>query len=419
MWGIKLKRYDRFFFLRRFGVWITVYTAALTAGYLLADQVCNGALTRWVEYNAGWDTAHYMIRHKVAVMMAVWLLGAAVITGVLLYQAACRIALLARAADQLAVPGGPIGPFPADLKAVELHYVQIQRALEQRAAQARQAEQRKNDLVVYLAHDLKTPLTSVVGYLSLLDETPDLPAAQRARYTRIALDKAGRLEDLINEFFEITRFSLQTIPLEREWLDLCCLLDQLQEEFYPVCTGAGRPLTVQAPARLMLWADPARLGRVFDNLLRNAVAYGAPGTPIQVTASARGGQAVVTVTSMGREIPPDKLAHIFEKFYRLDMARSARTGGAGLGLAIARQIVTSHGGTITAESAAGRTSFVLRLPLGGGPTAPPPASPAGAQTAGPAGRPPAPKAAPAACTARPAGPAVPPGASARPTERKS
>ncbi|WP_455139308.1 sensor histidine kinase [Thermophilibacter sp.] len=231
---------------------------------------------------------------------------------------------------------------------------------------------RRSDLVTYLAHDLKTPLTSVIGYLSLLDEVPDMPEAQRRRYTGVALDKACRLERLVNEFFDITRYNLTHIELERAPVDLAALLVQLADEFYPALaahgnearvTVAGARRTTEAPgAPLVIEADAARLARVLGNLLRNAIAYSDEGTPIEIAAEVAEGVARVTVTDVGATIPSHKLRAIFDKFYRLDESRGSATGGAGLGLAIAREIVELHGGTIGATSEGGVTTFTVELP---------------------------------------------------------
>ncbi len=232
------------------------------------------------------------------------------------------------------------------------------------ALEAREAVQRKNDLIVYLAHDLKTPLTSVIGYLSLLQEAPDLPAAQRARYTGIALDKAQRLEDLINEFFEITRFNLSQLTLEVQTVDLTRMLEQVCSEFAPALAEKDLHTKLSLPPELPCPCDPGKLARVFDNLLRNAAGYARPGSDVEIGGRLEGEAAVLTFRNYGRTIPPEKLARIFEQFFRLDSARATSGGGAGLGLAIARQIVERHGGAIRAESADEQVTFTVTLPVG-------------------------------------------------------
>lgn len=221
---------------------------------------------------------------------------------------------------------------------------------------------KKNDLIAYLAHDLKTPLTSVVGYLSLLEEAPDMPVEQKARYIHIALDKALRLETLINEFFDITRYNLHEIVLEKEQIDLSYMLSQMADEFYPVLQAHGNTVSVTADELLTVYADPDKLARVFNNILKNAIAYSYPNTPIEIRAGSAKGSVWISFVNSGKTIPQRKLDAIFEKFYRLDDARSSNTGGAGLGLAIAKEIIAQHGGTITATSSDQITTFVVTLP---------------------------------------------------------
>jgi two-component system sensor histidine kinase VanS len=240
---------------------------------------------------------------------------------------------------------------------------QIKNNLEKQKKAALDAEQRKNDLVVYLAHDIKTPLTSVIGYLSLLDEAPDMPPEQKSKYVGITLEKAYRLEELINEFFEITRFNLQTIVLNKEKINLLFMLQQMADEFYPMLAPQGKQISVNVPDGLTLWGDADKLARVFNNILKNAIAYSDENSVIDISAGQQDKNIVITFMNQGNPIPQAKLDTIFEKFYRLDSARSTNTGGAGLGLAIAQEIVTAHNGTISVESNPENTTFTVKLPL--------------------------------------------------------
>lgn len=234
--------------------------------------------------------------------------------------------------------------------------------LLRREQQAAESEQKKNELVVYLAHDLKTPLTSITAYLTMLDEHPDMPAEERAKYTHITLEKAIRLEELINEFFDITRFNLQDIVLEKEQLNLSILLEQLADESYGMLSEKNMTCAVDVEENLMIYGDPDKLARVFDNLLRNAAAYGNEDSEILIQARGGNGRITIIFTNEGPQIPQKKLEMIFEKFYRVDDARSSRTGGAGLGLAIAKQIVELHGGAISATSDSRTTRFIVSIP---------------------------------------------------------
>lgn len=253
--------------------------------------------------------------------------------------------------------------FPGKYSEVSVQIAAIKNRMQRNEQALKDEAQRKNDLITYLAHDLKTPLTSVIGYLSLLDEAPDMPAEQKAKYVHITLEKALRLEKLINEFFEITRYNLQQMVLEKETIDLSYMLVQMTDEFYPLLAANDNRIELHVDEQLSVYGDSEKLARVFNNILKNAIAYSYPGTEIDVTAQEVHEQVVIAVRNHGKTIPAHKLETIFEKFFRLDEARRSNTGGAGLGLAIAKEIVDLHGGTITAESDREMTTFRVTLPV--------------------------------------------------------
>ncbi len=251
-----------------------------------------------------------------------------------------------------------------ELSLTERKINHIRHTLEQRKSEAAVAEQRKNDLVVYLAHDLKTPLTSVIGYLTLLRDEGQISEELREKYLSISLEKAERLEDLINEFFEITRFSLSSITLEYSNVNLTRLLEQLTYEFQPMLSEKNLTCSLEMERDMTLRCDVDQMQRVLDNLLRNAVNYSFEGGTIRIGAAREGDDMKIRVSNRGNTIPKEKLERIFEQFYRLDSARSSRSGGAGLGLAIAKEIVELHQGTIMARSEDERIEFEVTLPCG-------------------------------------------------------
>ena len=239
----------------------------------------------------------------------------------------------------------------------------LKREAEKNEQLAKESEQRKNDLIVYLAHDLKTPLTSVIGYLELLKESPDLPINQRAKYTNITLDKAYRLEELMNEFFEIARFNDTKIVLMKKNLNLKLMLEQIIDEFYPLTNEQNKKIIIKCNNNINCYADPDKLSRVFNNVIKNAISYSFENTNIEINAYTENNIINISIKNEGYTIPKEKLESIFEKFYRLDNARNTTTGGAGLGLAIAKEIITLHGGNITAKSENNITTFTLSLPI--------------------------------------------------------
>ena len=255
---------------------------------------------------------------------------------------------------------------PSELTVTEKKINHIKHTLEQRKLATELAEQRKNDLVVYvvyLAHDLKTPLTSVIGYLTLLRDESQISEELREKYLSISLEKAERLEDLINEFFEITRFNLSDITLEYSRVNLTRLLEQLTYEFKPMLLEKNLKCELEITSNVMLKCDVNKMQRVFDNLLRNAVNYSFDDGTIHIVATQNENNLSIKFTNCGNTIPQEKLERIFEQFYRLDTARSSRSGGAGLGLAIAKEIVELHNGTITAKSENEVIEFEVTIPL--------------------------------------------------------
>ena len=267
------------------------------------------------------------------------------------------------AAEQLAHPNDTPIHLSIPLEGVQDELNMVREGALRSAMYEREAEQRKNDLIVYLAHDLKTPLTSVIGYLTLLRDEPQLSPDMRAKYTGIALDKAERLETLISEFFEITRFSLSQMTLQEDTVNLTRLLEQVTYEFHPALQEKDLTWDLSLVHDVVITCDSDKIQRVFDNLLRNAVNYSHPNTSIRVNLEKGITSVAVTVENQGQTIPPDKLDRIFEPFFRMDSARSSSSGGAGLGLAIAKEIVELHGGTLHAKSSDEWISFQVILPL--------------------------------------------------------
>lgn len=232
----------------------------------------------------------------------------------------------------------------------------------ERARQLAEREmQRKSDLITYLAHDLRTPLASVIAYLSLLEESPELTPAQRTKYTGVALEKACRLEQLVNELFEIIRFNLQSIVLNRENIRLRRMLEQLSDEFEPILQTGGRRISIDCPEEMEIFGDADKPARVFNNILKNAMAYSYPQSEIRISAGSDGEWNRISFSNDCDYIPAEELARLFDKFYRLDGARSSKTGGSGLGLAIAKEIVEAHGGAIEATCPGNGVVFTVRL----------------------------------------------------------
>ena len=366
-------------------------------GFLLAVAVCAAVFAGRAMYRVGFERARREADHAIAQHLV----------------------------DRLIDHPGNWGHLDGDFLEVESAFNRVRERQRQAAQALRDEAGRKDDLVTYLAHDLKTPLASVVGYLSLLEEAPELPPEQRARFTGIALRKAHRLDELIEEFFDITRFDFHDIVLTRGRVDLNFMLAQVADEFYPTLTEQHKTVEITVPQGLTVLVDGDKMARVFNNVMKNAIAYSYADSTIRITAerltspstaqassemSGKGAAAVdapddatlraadraagadvarvdgtartpstaaqqksrgvtpnqsvvrICFENHGDPIPAPKLKVIFEKFYRLDAARATNRGGAGLGLAIAREIVNAHGGSISCASNAEHTVFTIELP---------------------------------------------------------
>lgn len=326
------------------------------------DTVFNGAVIDFLHANLP-EWAFYIVNaNRIIVAFLIYILGLVIISVIYVFKLSKLLNIASRSIneDEPEIFGNNC---PDDLREFSRKLQDFKYNLKANEQARQLAEQQKNDLVVYLAHDLKTPLTSVIGYLSLLEEASDLSTEQRAKYIGIALDKAYRLEQLINEFFEITRLNLQSISAQKSSVNITILLIQVLNEFFPMFEEKKINVIQNIEPEIIISADADKLARVFDNLFRNAVNYSYENTDIVCSAQKKDGYVLIRIQNHGDDIPPDKLNRIFEKFYRLDNSRRTSTGGAGLGLAIAKQIVELHDGTINAVCNNGITEFKIILPV--------------------------------------------------------
>lgn len=226
----------------------------------------------------------------------------------------------------------------------------------------RESERTKNELITNVAHDLRTPLTSIIGYLELLSGPTQIPVEMQKKYIDITFIKAKRLEKLIEDLFGFTKLNYGKISMKVSKVDIIKLLSQLIEEFYPNFTEKNLSYELQSNVPMkVIAADGNLLARLFDNLINNAIKYGADGKRVLVKVHATDTIVTVSITNYGYVIPKDELAMVFDKFYRVEQSRSTNTGGTGLGLAIAKNIVDMHGGTIGVNSDLNGTVFTVKL----------------------------------------------------------
>ncbi|WP_376700370.1 sensor histidine kinase [Listeria seeligeri] len=228
--------------------------------------------------------------------------------------------------------------------------------------QEEQAQQARNDLITNVSHDLRTPLTSILGYLSYIHEDRYRDEIELRYYTELVYGKARHLHKLIDDLFSYTRLDSVEYQLKKDELDVIELLNQLVAEYDGQATERNMQIVEHFEAKkLIISGDGNQIMRLFENLFSNALRYGEGNKQIDVSAKQEENMAVVRVTNYGQEISEIDLPYLFERFYKADKNRT--TTGTGLGLAIAKSIVEKHGGIVTAESKNRKTSFIVKLPL--------------------------------------------------------
>lgn len=228
----------------------------------------------------------------------------------------------------------------------------------------RDALQANKDMIACVAHDLRTPLTSIIGYLQLATDTDKYTLEERQKYASIAMRKANRMQGLIEELFSYTKLMSGEISLHRSSIDIVKLVEQMTEEFYPLFMENNLEYSLkQNVYSLVMEVDGELIARAVSNLISNAVKYGKDGKAVYIELEKYEKELQIRVTNFGLIIPEESVEHIFDKFYRVESSRSSQTGGTGLGLNIAQEIAILHGGKITVKSGIKGTCFTIALPI--------------------------------------------------------
>ena len=373
-WGIKLRSKKNKLLKKtfiNFVIKILVLSICMPFGILLLVALIYRLSFQWLydispEVYNNFSEFFYSItdlRTLIIPILIIWVIGTLVLLYRLLKKVFGYIDEVGKATEDLVNKDVEYIELPDELEEIQKRMNHLKRESEKNEKLAKENEEKKDELIVYLAHDIKTPLTSMIGYLSILDEIDDMPKKKQKNYISIALDKSYRLEDLINELFDVARFNSEKIVLEKEELNLNLMLEQIIDDFYPTLRELNKSIKLNYNEPISINGDPDKLSRVFNNLIKNAISYSKEESEIVINLKKDNNNAIVEVINKGKQISKEKLSKIFEKFYRLDSARTSRTGGSGLGLAIAKDIVELHNGTIIAESNEEETTFRVTLPL--------------------------------------------------------
>lgn len=340
---------------------IILYTAiCMCIVAVLVDGIFNDKIAEAI-YDTDAILYYMAVEQKPAIIAIISLFVMLIISFFVIKKTMNSLTIITSAINQIIKEPDNQVKLPTSLAIIENKLNNIRIDLIKNRDEAKEAESKKNDLIMYMAHDLKTPLTSVIGYLSLLAEERNISEEMKEKYTKIALNKAQRVEELTNQFFEITRYNLHDMPISKNKIDISFLLEQLIDECYPMLQEKGLECKVIKPEHIYYEGDGDKLARAFGNLIKNAINYSYENTQIEIELTKVENKIKILFRNKGDKIPEYKLEKIFDKFYRADESRTSSTGGTGLGLAITKEIIELHGGKIYVKNDNEFIKFYIEL----------------------------------------------------------
>lgn len=330
-WGIKLRSKKNKLLKKtfiNFVIKILVLSICMPFGILLLVALIDRLSFQWLydispEVYNNFREFFYSItdlRTLIIPILIIWVIRTLVLLYRLLKKVFGYIDEVGKATEDLVNKDVEYIELPDELEEIQKRMNHLKRESEKNEKLAKENEEKKDELIVYLAHDIKIPLTSMIGYLSILDEIDDMPKKKQKNYISIALDKSYRLEDLINELFDVARFNSEKIVLEKEELNLNLMLEQIIDDFYPTLREVNKSIKLNYDEPISINGDSDKLSRVFNNLIKNAISYSKEESEIVINLKKDNNNAIVEVINKGRQISKEKLSKIFEKFYRLDSA---------------------------------------------------------------------------------------------------
>ncbi|MDR2736496.1 MAG: HAMP domain-containing histidine kinase, partial [Gracilibacteraceae bacterium] len=256
-----------------------------------------------------------------------------------------------------------VGPrLPKEMFSVGKKLEMLQKSLSSREQAVRTAHQRKNRLVVNLAAEVRVPLANLTDCLAMVNDEPYMPYERKAECTAAAIEKAYELDELIDDFFELTRYNMGKTELSSKLVDLNQMFAQIIDLIRPLLVKQGKDVVVNAGEGSAVFGDPEKIARAFYGILKKALAFSNAKSVIYVEASVRDGRTNVDVTCYGETVSQEMLDALLENFYRAQ-EKPLLPGKTGLGLSVAHEIVLLHRGGMMAQSAEGKTVFTVSLPM--------------------------------------------------------
>jgi signal transduction histidine kinase len=349
------------------GIGVRIALAALATASVAVGVVAVGVLAvgselftqLMIRHGESAATAHSMFDESVTTVLSIAVITAIVVAVVLAGLLSRRLARpltdIGDAAGRLA--GGDYTARAPRVGPAEV--ADLAEAFNQMAVSLDEQERMRREFIANAAHELRTPLTNLKGYLEGLRD--EVIPADRATFASL-WEEVERLVRLSSSLATLAEGDAAVAPRRLVDLDLVASIHTAVELATPAIDGRGLALEVRLPDRLDVRADPDVLAQVLGNLLQNAARYTPAGGVVTIGAERRSSDVLVTVSNTGDGIPAEDLPHVFERFYRVDKSRDRASGGAGIGLAIVRQLVEAIGGRVGVESMGGLTRFWFSLP---------------------------------------------------------
>lgn len=327
--------------------------------WLFVDVFLNGKVREYVynelleHFSYGWEDLRWFLYAAFAVLLFGFLLIYFIIPNMIIERAKKKEIQKLKAFITDHFESDDIG-------CIDSEYAELKDILTAQKLRSIESERKRNEMISNIAHDLKTPLTSILGYLMLLNDEDDLPEDIRKKYTSISVKKAEQLNLLVSEFFELSQYSFENIDINRSKINITQLIEQLIDEFYPILEQTGHEIVYSSHEDIYINADGNKICRALENIIKNAIYYSDGKNEIEITPQDLADCVILTISNYSKNISKEQLDRLFDRSYRIDSSRSFN-GNGGLGLPIAKEIIEAHKGDIKATYSNGRFSVRIKI----------------------------------------------------------
>lgn len=349
-----------------------LFSCSLAAGllyvlYITADNLYRTSRYNFITYSVGYFMYLKRLLHGDLIYVIIFTIISLCIYAAISYKKSKNMISLIENVEEMA--NGNLNNVidlddSGNIKKLANNINDIVTQLRNITIEERKAQQTKTDLITNVSHDLRTPLTSIIGYLSIIEDDKYKDEVQLRYYTNIAYEKAQTLNLLINDLFDLTKMQNHAMTLNTIQIDLVELLGQITAQSEYIFKNENVECRTKfSDDKLIVQADAIKLVRAFENLITNAIKYGKDGRYIDITTEKIDDMAIIKIINYGEPIPAIDLPHIFDRFYRVEKSRNRNDGGSGLGLAITKNIIELHEGNISVSSDYDCTIFEVQLKL--------------------------------------------------------